>query len=152
MDESNRGKEEENAIHKVGIRLGKYPKVEEWINVDEKSADEQPNVYVVASEVALKVYLRIQFTTDRKFEQRNHILSYVRDLAEKLGFVDVITKVNGQKGYVALGCQRLQTWPATLSWISTNSEWDGICRAIPGLCLFVLLKNCLPPTIHGFLG
>jgi hypothetical protein len=29
MDESNRGKEEENAIHKVGIRLGKYPKVEE---------------------------------------------------------------------------------------------------------------------------
>jgi hypothetical protein len=125
MDESNRGKEEENAIHKVGIRLGKYPMVEEWINVDEKSADEQPNVYVVASEVALKVYLRIQFTTDRKFEQRNHILSWVHDLAEKLGIVAVITKsdnrVNGRKGYVALGCQRLQTWPAILSWISANS-------------------------------
>jgi hypothetical protein len=73
MDDSNRGKEEENAMHKVGNRLGTHPMVEERINVDE-----QPNVDVVVPEViavALNVYLRIQFTTDRKFEQRNHMLS-----------------------------------------------------------------------------
>jgi hypothetical protein len=78
MDDSNRGKEEENAMHKVGNRLGTHPMVEERINVDEKSVNEQPNVDVVAPEViavALNVYLRIQFTTDRKFEQRNHMLS-----------------------------------------------------------------------------
>jgi hypothetical protein len=55
--------------------------------VDEKSAEEQPNIDVVAPEivvVALKVDLWIQFTTDRKFEQCNHILYWVRDdLAEK---------------------------------------------------------------------
>jgi hypothetical protein len=47
---------------------------------------------------------------DRKFEQRNHMLSWVRYLAEKLEFVVVITKSdnggNVRKGYVSLGCQR----------------------------------------------
>ncbi|MCI53137.1 hypothetical protein A2U01_0074383, partial [Trifolium medium] len=38
------------------------------------------------------------------------MLSWVRDLVVKLGFVTVIAKSdngrNGRKGYVALGCQR----------------------------------------------
>jgi hypothetical protein len=51
MDESNGGKEEENVMHKVGISLGKHSMVEEWSNVDEKSANKQPNVDVVAPEI-----------------------------------------------------------------------------------------------------
>jgi hypothetical protein len=95
MDESNGGKEEEIVIHKVDIRLSKGPMVEELSNVDEKPADGQPKVDVVAPEVVVvapKVDFRIEFTTDMKFEQRNHMLSWIHGLAEKLGFVAVISK------------------------------------------------------------
>jgi hypothetical protein len=77
MDESNGGKGKGNVMHKVGINLGKRPMVEERSNVDEK-VNEQLNVDVVAPEVVVvapKVDFRIKFTTDRKFEQRNHMLS-----------------------------------------------------------------------------
>jgi hypothetical protein len=73
--------------------------MEEQINVEEKSVYEQPNIDVAAPEVVVvahKVYFRIQFTTGRKFEQRNHMLSWVRDLAEKLGFVAIITKSDNE--------------------------------------------------------
>jgi hypothetical protein len=68
MNESNGGKEEENIMHKVGIRLGKRPMVEEQNNVDEKSADEPPKVDVVAPEIVVaapKVDSRIEFTMDK---------------------------------------------------------------------------------------
>jgi hypothetical protein len=86
--------------------------IEEEINVEEKSADEQPDNSVVPPVVVVpapNVNFRIQYTTDRKFEQSADMLKWVRDLSETLGFVSVITKSdnggNGRKGYVALGCQ-----------------------------------------------
>jgi hypothetical protein len=95
MPDSNGVKEGENFMHKVGIRLGKRPMMEEQINVEEKPADEQPNNDVVVPEVVVvtpKVDFRIQFTADRKFEQRADMLQWVRDLSEKLCFVVVTTK------------------------------------------------------------
>jgi hypothetical protein len=83
MDDSNGGKEDN---HKVGIKLGKQPKVEEQNNVDEKPVDEPPKVDVVTLEVdvvAPKVDFRIEFTTEWRFEQHVNMLSWVRDLAEK---------------------------------------------------------------------
>jgi hypothetical protein len=109
--DSRGAKDYENIIHKVSIRLGKRPIIEEEINVEEKSVDEQPHNDVVPPVVVVpapNVDFRIQFITDRKFEQRVDMLTWVRDLSEKLGFVVVITKsdngMNGRKGYVALGC------------------------------------------------
>jgi hypothetical protein len=84
----------------------------EEVNVEEKPADEQPDNSVVPPVVVVpapNVNFRIQYTTDRKFEQSADMLKWVRDLSETLGFVSVITKSdnggNGRKGYVALGCQ-----------------------------------------------
>jgi hypothetical protein len=53
MPDSNGAKEGKNFMHKVGIRLGKRPMIEEQINVEEKSIDEQPNNDVVAPEVVV---------------------------------------------------------------------------------------------------
>jgi hypothetical protein len=53
MADSRGAKEDENVMHKVGIRLGKRPMIEEQINVEEKSIDEQPNNDVVAPEVVV---------------------------------------------------------------------------------------------------
>ncbi|KAK2403262.1 hypothetical protein QL285_052716 [Trifolium repens] len=112
MANSSGAKEDEDVMHKVGIRLDKCPMIEEQINLEEKPADEQPHNDVVAPVVVVlapNVDFRIQFTTDRKFEQRADMLTWVRDLSEKLGFVVVTTKsdngANGRKDYVALGCQ-----------------------------------------------
>jgi hypothetical protein len=113
MADSSGAKEDENVIHKVDIRLGKRPMMEEQINVEEKSVDEHPNNDVVAPEVVEvtpKVDFRIEFTTDRRFEQRADMLKWVRDLSKKLSFVVVTTKSdnggNGRKDDIALGCQR----------------------------------------------
>jgi hypothetical protein len=98
-------------MHKVDSELGKQPKVEDQRNVDAKEAN-KPHM-VVAPKVDLvtpKVDFSIEFTMERKFKQRGHIFSWVRDLAVKLGFVVVIAKSdnrgNGRKGYVTLVCQR----------------------------------------------
>jgi hypothetical protein len=103
---------------KVGIRLGKRPISEEQNNVDEKTANEPSNVDVVAPEVVVvapKFDFRIEFTSDRRFEQRADMQKWVFDLYEKLDFVVVTTKSdngeNDQKGYVALGCQRGGQYP-----------------------------------------
>jgi hypothetical protein len=42
--------------------------------------------------VSHKVDFRIQFTTERKFDAWKEMISWVRDLAYKLGFVVVIAK------------------------------------------------------------
>ncbi|MCI29358.1 FAR1-related protein, partial [Trifolium medium] len=90
--------------HEVDIKLVKQPKVEEQRNFDANLVDEPPKV------VAPKVDFRIELTTKRKFDHREQMLSWVRDLAVKLGFIAVIAKSdnggNGRKGYVTLGCQR----------------------------------------------
>jgi hypothetical protein len=95
--------------------------IEEEINVEEMPADEQPHNDAVPRVVVVpapSVDFRIEFTTDRKFEQRAYI-TWVRDLAEKLGFVSVIMKsdngANGRKGYVALGCQKAVNTGSTRS-------------------------------------
>jgi hypothetical protein len=47
--------------------------------------------------VVPKVDFRIEFTIERKFEQRrDHMFSWVHDLAIKLGFVVVVTKFNNR--------------------------------------------------------
>jgi hypothetical protein len=77
MDDSSGVKDDENVMNKVGIRLGKRPIVEELHNVEEKPSGEQPNNDVVPREVVVvapKVDFRIQFTMDRKFEQRADML------------------------------------------------------------------------------
>jgi hypothetical protein len=43
MADSSGAKYDENVMHKAGIRLGKCPMIEEEINVEEKSANEQPH-------------------------------------------------------------------------------------------------------------
>jgi hypothetical protein len=53
MDDSSGAQEDENVIHKIGIRLGKHSMMEEQINVDEKSVDEQPNNDVVPPKVVV---------------------------------------------------------------------------------------------------
>jgi hypothetical protein len=85
--------------------------MEEQINVDEKSVDEQPNNDVVPPKVVVvtpKVDFWIQSTTNRKFEQHADMIKWVRGLSEKLGFMVVTTKSdnggNGRKGYVSLAC------------------------------------------------
>ncbi|MCI30368.1 hypothetical protein A2U01_0051577, partial [Trifolium medium] len=62
--------------HEVDIKLVKQPKVEELPKED----------------VAPKVDFRIEFTTERKFDHLEQMLSRVRDLVVKLGFVVVIAK------------------------------------------------------------
>jgi hypothetical protein len=47
MADSSGAKDDENVMHKAGIRLGKRPMIEEEINVEEKSADKQPDNSVV---------------------------------------------------------------------------------------------------------
>jgi hypothetical protein len=95
MSDSSGAKEDENVMHKVCIRLGKRPMIEEQINLEENPIDEQPDNCVVPSVVVVpapNVDFRIQFTTDRKFEQRADMLKWVRDLSETLGFVSLIMK------------------------------------------------------------
>ncbi|MCH80751.1 FAR1-related protein, partial [Trifolium medium] len=90
--------------HKVDIEYGKQPKVEEQNNIDAKPANEPPMVE------GPKVDFRIQFTTERKFDDCEEMISRVCDLEYKLGFVVVIAKSDneaiGRKGFVTLGCQR----------------------------------------------
>jgi hypothetical protein len=118
MDDLSGAKEDENVMHKVGIRLGKRPISEEQNNVDEKPAGEPPKVDAIAPEVVVvapKFDFRIEFTSDRRFEQRADMQKWVCDLSENLGFVVVTTKSdngkNDRKGYVALGCQRGGQYP-----------------------------------------
>ncbi|MCI17748.1 hypothetical protein A2U01_0038898 [Trifolium medium] len=87
MDDSNASKVDGHK-DKVDIKLCQKPKIEGQRNVDAKTADEPPKVDVVAP----KVDFCIEFTTEKKFEQREQMLSWVRDLAVKLGFVVVIIK------------------------------------------------------------
>jgi hypothetical protein len=79
--------------HKVYCELCKQPKVEQQRNVDAKPTDKPPKVVAPKVDVvAHKVDFCIKFTTERNFEEREHMLSWVRDLAVKLGFVFVIAK------------------------------------------------------------
>jgi hypothetical protein len=43
MADSSGAKDDENVMHKAGIRLDKRQMIEEEINVEDKSADEQPD-------------------------------------------------------------------------------------------------------------
>ncbi|MCI03408.1 hypothetical protein A2U01_0024447, partial [Trifolium medium] len=66
MDDSNASKDDR---HKVDIKIGKQPKVEEQRNVYAMTTDEL--IKVVATKVdvvAPKVDFRIEFTTERKFD------------------------------------------------------------------------------------
>jgi hypothetical protein len=85
INEPTRAKEEEKIMHKVGIRLGKRSIVEEeQSNVDGKPAEKPPTVDAVAPVVVgvpRKIDYRIEFTTDREFEQRSDMLTWVRDLS-----------------------------------------------------------------------
>ncbi|MCI25001.1 FAR1-related protein, partial [Trifolium medium] len=103
MDDSNACKDNR---HEVDIKIGKQPKVEEQRNVDAKTGDEPPKVVAPKVDVAHKVDFCIEFTTERKFDDREQMLSWVRDLSFKLGFVAVIAKSdnggNGRKGFVTL--------------------------------------------------
>ncbi|MCI44600.1 hypothetical protein A2U01_0065839 [Trifolium medium] len=72
MDDSNASKDDR---HKVNIKIGKQPKVEEQRNVDAMTVDElikvvATKVDVVAPKVDPKVDFRIEFTTERKFDHR----------------------------------------------------------------------------------
>jgi hypothetical protein len=62
--------------NKVDSELDKQPQVEEQHNVDAKSADEPPKVVAPKVDVVVpKVDFLIEFTTERKFKQRVHMLS-----------------------------------------------------------------------------
>ncbi|PNX62702.1 hypothetical protein L195_g053119 [Trifolium pratense] len=65
MDDSNASKED---WHKVDIKLDKQPKVEEQHNVDVKPPDEPPKA------VTPKVDFRTEFTAERKFDNRKHMI------------------------------------------------------------------------------
>ncbi|MCH89189.1 otubain [Trifolium medium] len=97
MDDSNACKDDR---HEIDIKIGKQPKVEEQRNVDAKTTDEPPKVVAPKVDVAHKVDFRIEFTTERKFDDREQMLSWVHDLS----FKEYVQKEREEMTTLKCGC------------------------------------------------
>jgi hypothetical protein len=77
MDDSSGAKEDENVMHKVGIRLGKRPISEEKIMLMKSRPTKHLRLMRLPLEVVVvapKFDFRIEFTTDMRFEQHADML------------------------------------------------------------------------------
>jgi hypothetical protein len=77
MDDSSGAKEDENVMHKVGIRLGKRPISEEKIMLMKSRPTKHLRLMRLPLEVvvvAAKFDFRIEFTTDMRVKQHADML------------------------------------------------------------------------------